>query len=393
MKQDELNAIAARFHELIRRRTTEMAGSVVNLDAARYTDPGRFEREREALFRTRPQIVGMSCDLPAPGDWLTRVVADVPIIIVRRQNGGLASFINTCRHRGARLVEGSGSGARSFVCPYHAWSYASESGELTGIPYQEGFEGLDRGRCALQPLPVEERHGLIGLIPAPGLDLDLADYLGSIGEELGSFDFQNLHFVKERVATIRANWKLANDTGQEGYHVPFLHKDSVAPMTIPNATLYDRYGDHHRLGFAAPEIAELMDRPVSEWNAESSVLSKLQLIYGIFPSTTIVVSHHLIALQRLDPGPTPGESIFRIATYSIQPIESDEHRQFAEAMFDGLFDLLKSEDYATVANVQRALEAGALGEMILGRNEPALQRVHAAYDRVLAEAGVADAGV
>jgi len=181
------------------------------------------------------------------------------------------------------------------------------------------------------------------------------------------------------VERVQANWKLANDTGQEGYHVSFLHKDSVGPMTLPNTTLYDRYGDHHRLGFAAPTLAELKDGEEADWDVES----KLQLVYGVFPSTTIVVSHHLVALQRLDPGERPGECDFRLATYSATPVETNEHRAFTQAMFEGMLSLLTTEDYATVAKVQSALGVGGPERFVLGRSEPALQMVHAAYDRVI----------
>jgi phenylpropionate dioxygenase-like ring-hydroxylating dioxygenase large terminal subunit len=378
LEQKQWIALARRIQELWARRTTDLADSVRALDTARYVDPARHAMERQCLFRELPQIVGMSCELPEPGSYFTRTIADLPIVVVRRKSGGLAAYVNACRHRGARLVEGSGS-ARRFVCPYHAWGYECESGKLDHIPYDEGFEGVERPKLGLIPLDAQEAHGLIGVLPTADRSFDIRAHLGELGPELGSFDFGKLTLVDARVQRVRANWKLANDTGQEGYHVSFLHKDSVGPMTLPNTTLYDRYGDHHRLTFAAPEVAELAPGDESSWD----IASKLQLVYGVFPSTTIVVSHHLIALQRLDPGERPGECDFRLATYSVEPVETEEHRQFTQAMFEGMLALLTSEDYRTVEQVQRTLETGGPEHFLLGRNEPALQMVHAAYDRVI----------
>jgi phenylpropionate dioxygenase-like ring-hydroxylating dioxygenase large terminal subunit len=370
--------LARRLRALWAERTTDMAESVREIDTARYSDPERHALEREKLFRGLPQVVGLSCDLASPGDYFTRVIADVPIVVSRGVGGGLSAFVNACRHRGARVVEGCGN-ARRLVCPYHAWAYESESGALAGIPYEEGFEGIDRSEHGLVPLHVEEAFGLIAVHPSPGERFDLAEYLGALGPELGSFDFGSLTLVDARVERVQANWKLANDTGQEGYHVSFLHKDSVGPMTLPNTTLYDRYGDHHRQGFGAPAVEELQDGEEADWDVESN----LQLVYGVFPSTTIVVSHHLVALQRLDPGERPGECDFRLATYSATPVETDEHRAFTRAMFEGMLALLTTEDYATVAKVQSALGVGGPERFVLGRSEPALQMVHAAYDRVI----------
>jgi phenylpropionate dioxygenase-like ring-hydroxylating dioxygenase large terminal subunit len=378
MQQVEMIELARRLRALWTARTTDMAKTVGRIDTARYIDPERHALERQRLFRELPQVVALSCDLPNAGDYFTRTVADVPVVVTRRSDGGLSAFVNACRHRGAQVVEGCGS-ARRLVCPYHAWAYEGETGALVGIPYEEGFEGMDRSALGLTPLHVDEAYGLIAIHPTPGERFTLEEYLGALGPELGSHGFAELMPVDARVVRIATNWKLANDTGQEGYHVSFLHKDSVGPMTLPNTTLYDRYGDHHRLGFGAPTIEELEETREAEWDVES----KLQLVYSVFPSTTIVVSHHLIALQRLDPGERPGESDFRLATYSTTPIETDEHRQFTQTMFDGMLSLLTDEDYATVAKVQRALSAGGPSHFVLGRSEPALQMVHAAYDRVI----------
>jgi len=378
LEKAALDQIAKRVLKRVDEGTTDMASDFQEIDTARYRDPARHELEKQKLFRECPQIVALSCDLPKAGDFLCRRVAGAPIVVARTANGDLASFLNVCSHRGAEVVAEGGNGRR-WVCPYHAWTFASDTGELVGIPHDEGFEGLDRASRGLVRLPVQEVAGLIGVMLTPGADLDLAHYLGDLGPEYAGFDFEALWPVATGVESIAANWKLANDMGQEGYHVSFLHSDSVGPMTIPNTTLYDRYGDHHRLAFAAPAIAELRELDEPEWET----FPHLQFVYGVFPSTTIVVSHHLIALQRLDPGARPGECEFRLSTYSATPVETDEHRDFTRAMFDGMKAVVLDEDYAMAAKIQLGIEAGTRETFVLGRNEPALQMVHAAYDRVV----------
>ena len=46
------------------------------------------------------------------------------VLISRTRKGGIRAFYNICRHRGVKLcMEEQGEAARSFQCPYHAWTY------------------------------------------------------------------------------------------------------------------------------------------------------------------------------------------------------------------------------------------------------------------------------
>ncbi|HRD76841.1 MAG TPA: Rieske (2Fe-2S) protein, partial [Hyphomicrobiaceae bacterium] len=107
----------------IDRNTTELAAAVHRVPVGTYADPGHLKREQQRLFRETPQLFCLSGELHKPGDWKAEDLSGVPILVVRGQDRSINAFLNVCRHRGARLVEGSGSGKRLFVCPYHAWSY------------------------------------------------------------------------------------------------------------------------------------------------------------------------------------------------------------------------------------------------------------------------------
>ena len=69
--------------------------------ASAYTDPARFELERERLFRPGPLFFGLSADLAEPGDYRAMRVDGLPLVVVRKQDGSLGAFVNACRHRGA----------------------------------------------------------------------------------------------------------------------------------------------------------------------------------------------------------------------------------------------------------------------------------------------------
>ena len=116
-------ALTRRVLDFVDRNTTELAEAVYLNPTATYTCPEQAERERELLFRGHPLFFGLSCELGKPGDWRADDLSGVPVLVVRAGDGRLRAFLNVCRHRGAKVATGSGSGKRMFVCPYHAFTY------------------------------------------------------------------------------------------------------------------------------------------------------------------------------------------------------------------------------------------------------------------------------
>lgn len=102
-------------------------------------------------------VLAMSCDLARPGDILTHHATGVPIALVRARTGRAHAFLNVCRHRGAKVIQGFGYGRHTFACPYHAWTYDCE-GRLLGMGTTRGFEGVSRAGYGLTELPVAERE-------------------------------------------------------------------------------------------------------------------------------------------------------------------------------------------------------------------------------------------
>ena len=141
-------ALTKRVIDFVDRNTTELADAVYLNPVSTYTSPEQAERERELLFRGHPLFFALSCELPKPGDYRADDLSGVPILVVRGNDGRLNAFLNVCRHRGAKVATGRGSGKRLFVCPYHAFTYGLD-GRLTKLP-AEGFPGLTcaDNRCA-----------------------------------------------------------------------------------------------------------------------------------------------------------------------------------------------------------------------------------------------------
>ena len=94
--------------------------------------------ENELLW---PRVWQMACrleELPKPGDFVEYQILDQSIIVVRVDSDHVRAYYNSCRHRGMKLVEGSGS-RRNFTCPFHGWCWGLD-GKNTFVLRPEAFD-------------------------------------------------------------------------------------------------------------------------------------------------------------------------------------------------------------------------------------------------------------
>jgi phenylpropionate dioxygenase-like ring-hydroxylating dioxygenase large terminal subunit len=381
--------------ELVRRirgyldaGTTAMAEGIFRNPVGAYTSKERFARERDLLFRRYPLVLGMSCQLQAPGDYLTADVAGMPILLVRAADGRVRAFVNICRHRGAPVVQGSGSGKRVLSCPYHGWSYDLE-GCLVGIPGEDGFPELPRGDYGLQPLAVSERYGLLWVRPsAPGRAsaLDIDAYLSGLGPELESYGFAQYHHFETRRLQPRINWKMAIDTFLEAYHLSALHRDTLSSIFMANVSTSDTFGAHHRLIAVRRSFAATTDLV----EAERDFLRHTLVLYTLFPSSVFIYQADHIELWRISPDREREDACtVELSLYVPEPVISDRARRYWAANLQLALDAVDGEDFPLGESIQRGFYSGAHTHVTYGRNEPALIHFHRSLRQAL---GLSDDG-
>ena len=242
----DLIALAKRMLDLIDRKTTDLAPSVMLEPMAMYTSPDVLRQERELIFGRSPMFLGMSGDLPGPGTWKSVDIVDTPYLLCRDADGEVQLFLNSCRHRGVKVVDGAGSSA-NLRCPFHAWTY-DLAGTLIAITEPEGFEGLCKEEHGLISLPVVERYGMIFGAPVPGPPLDADDFLCGLGPELAEWGFERFSLYTERHPhPFRGNWKFAWDTYCENYHFAFLHEKTLEGYLVNRRQAVDFFGPHVRM--------------------------------------------------------------------------------------------------------------------------------------------------
>ena len=213
-------------------------------------------RELDAIWRASWLFVGVTSQVPAPGDFLCLTLsAGDSVIVVRAEDGELAALHNTCRHRGMPVCAEESGHARRWVCPYHQWSYALDGG-LLGC----GGEDLDPGSYGLRRAAVAEIGGLVfvwlgtsGAEPAP--PDDAARDLGGALRAQGLDRARVAHQIDYEVA---ANWKLVWENNRECWHCHAGHPEYVtANFDAAPDTARSRDAAAHRAAEHAAALAEL----------------------------------------------------------------------------------------------------------------------------------------
>ena len=380
LRQDQLEQ-SRKLLSHLDSGTTAMADAVYQNPVADYTCPKQLARERELFFRCGPLNIGLSCLVPAPGDYVTHDYAGVPIVLVRQEDGLLRGFLNVCRHRGARLVDGCGNDTRRFTCPYHAWTYAID-GRLVARPDERSFAEIDKDSSGLRELPVMEKYGMIWISPTPGATFDVDALLGGLQRDLAAFRVDRYHHYETRVLKRRVNWKIVIDTFLETYHLNVLHKSTVHPILHSNLATFDAFGRNLRMIGARRTIEKLRELPESEWN----LIPYSAMIYVLFPNTLFIMQgDHLETWHVYPVGNDVDESVMYVSLYTPEAATTESAKRHWDRNMELLMATVDKEDFPVSEGIQRGFYSGAQDAILFGRNEPALQHFHRSIKAALAE--------
>lgn len=382
MAATPLTDLGARLLANVDAGRSDFAESMMAIPAAEYRDPERFEREVEAAFRRSPLLVALACDIAHPGDFTTLEIAGRPIVVVRGADGRARTFLNACRHRGRSVAEGCFGHGRRLTCPYHFWVYDTE-GRLVGLPGREGFADLDVD--GLVEYPTAERSGAVFALLTVGAAFDVDEWLGDMAEGLAMLRLDELHRHDVETKLPSGNWKATADGYLDGYHLGYLHRNTIGAKSITNRNTYDLWGPHVRIGFANKPIEDWRDVPPSEW---PDLYACFSLVHYVFPNVSI--SGHpdrSLMVSRIFPGPTVGESTVIQYQYFRQPLTTEAEIAEAEAKRATYEHVTYEEDFVTVMDITRRVDVLAeAGDVFrFGRNEMGNQNLHTSLAKLVAD--------
>jgi phenylpropionate dioxygenase-like ring-hydroxylating dioxygenase large terminal subunit len=376
--------------DYVQAKGTHQIDENTTIDAAEYTDPERFKKEKNGLFRTTPLMLAFSCELPEPGSFRVNEDTGMSVLLTRTDEGKVKAFLNMCTHRGAKLTEQACGKRNRFTCPFHAWTF-SNNGDLLAINQEAYFGEQDKTKLGLVELPCDEKYGMIFVILTPGMTMDIDNWFGGAkGADSEGVDYiSGWHFERNTMVTERdlktvSNWKIVLDTFCEGYHFPVLHAKDF-DYKVHYCAHHWRFGPDNRhwaVAWPSQSIEELRDKPQSQWGNPQEHFS---IIHYIYPNTIIGVYPQTCAVWHLYPGNDVDDQVTRMKYYSRVDDPSEEEKTIINDRFELFYKVVQTEDYWVSSGIHQNLASGLGKNVVLGRNEAGVAWMHRAINNALNE--------
>jgi choline monooxygenase len=337
-----------------------------------YREPEVLEHEQRRIFARTWQLVGHESQLPSGGSYVTSKAGAEPVLVLRDHDGSLRAFRNVCRHRGSRLLSGSGDCGKAIRCRYHGWTYRFD-GELIGVPEGRSIPGLDKSALGLFPARVEVLCGLVFV----NLDIHttaLADQVAGLTERLERYGLERLRPKVESVSSQPANWKIVVDNYLEGYHVPIAHPGL---MRLVDYKRYEVELHDNWLCFDAPlrdrPSGNLMERAYQRLVEPMAGLAdedrRVWRYFFIYPNTTIDLYPDQVGVWAINPdGPLRTDDL----ALTLLPRGAGLRTRVVQYANRKVNELVADEDADLVANQQAGLETRGFQPGPLSRREAAL---------------------
>ncbi len=354
------------------------ASQVHALPAWVYNHPELTRLEIERVLMPSWQIVCHVNSIPRAGDYQTFDLGPESVLVLKDREGAIRAFHNVCRHRGARLLDGSGNCPSTITCPYHGWSYRQDGG-LIGVPMRETFPGLDRAAHGLRPVRVDTALGFVFVCLA-GDPPPVSSTWGRLALELAPYRFEDMVPLTPITTEVwDVDWKIAMDNYLESYHVPIGHP-GLYRMFTPD------YDDVASVPGVARGVSWMRDQPSSRWSerlyqklvagAVTHLPEKLRRswrFYSALPNLGIDVFADQMDFFQLLPG-GPGKCIVRGAMFGL-PDESREIRA-VRYLSNRINTQVNNEDKWLCQRVQRGLASSSYKPGPLSRLESYMHEFH-----------------
>lgn len=352
------------------------------LPPAAYTSAEVTGAEIDTIFRRQWIGVGRVSTVASAGDYLTLDVAGQAIILLRDKDRALRAYANTCRHRGARLVDGAGA-CKGLRCPFHSWFYGLD-GRLVAAPEMEKAEGFDKADYGLIAYHAAERAGFAFVCLAedsPDLDTQLGDF-----EQIHApWPLEALSAVRRRELKVDCNWKLFLEVFNEYYHLPFVHPTSIDSLyAAPDPA--DQVSGAFATQFGRTEgtgglLEDAQDQALPDMPGLTGQARKGARYTWVFPNMTFAASSDALWLYEAYPDGPNRCHVIQTACFHPETSALPGFDTRLAAYLDRL-DAALNEDIPALVNQQRGV---ASPDARPGRFQPDLEPNVASFARWYAQ--------
>ena len=351
-----------------------------------YFDPEFFDAEKKAFLRAAPQVVCHEGEISEPGEWRSIEYLGESVIVIRGDDRKVRAFSNVCRHRGSRIVDGTGGCAKVLTCPYHAWSY-SRDGRLVGVPHRHEYPGLKTEDHGLFPVALEQWRGFLFVTLEPGSP-SVAEMMAPYEDEVAPYRFEDLR-VMGRV-TLRPrplNWKTIADNYSDHLHIPVGHP-GLSRLFERNYRIEAKdWVDRMEGDLVEKESANASERAYQKLLPEAEHLPashrRKWLYYKLFPNVAFDIYPDQVDFMQFLPISST-ETVIRGIGYALP----DDRREMKAARFLNwrINRRVNAEDTELITRVQLGMQSASYEAGPLGTSEVCLRSFASKLRRMIPEA-------
>jgi phenylpropionate dioxygenase-like ring-hydroxylating dioxygenase large terminal subunit len=295
------------------------------------------------------------------------------VIVIRGDDDKVRAFSNVCRHRGSRLVDGTGGCAKVLTCPYHAWSYARD-GRLVGVPHRSEYPELRTEDHGLFPVALENWRGFLFVTLEPGAP-SVAEMMAPYEDEVAHYRFEELQ-VMGRV-TLRPrplNWKTIADNYSDHLHIPVGHP-GLTRLFERNYRIDARdWVDRMEGDLVEKDSANPSERAYQKYLPKAEHLPPTHrrkwLYYKLFPNVAFDIYPDQVDFMQFLPV-SATETVIREIGYALP----DERREMKAARYLNwrINRRVNAEDTELITRVQKGMESASYVPGPLGTSEVCLR--------------------
>jgi phenylpropionate dioxygenase-like ring-hydroxylating dioxygenase large terminal subunit len=351
-----------------------------------YYDPEFFEAEKAAFLRASPQVVCHESEIALAGEWRSLEYLGESVIVIRGDDGEVRAFSNVCRHRGSRLVDGSGGCAKVLTCPYHAWSYARD-GRLVGVPHRHEYPGLKTEELGLKPVELQNWRGFLFVTLEPGLP-SVAEMMAPYEHEVEPYRFEDLGVLgRVTVRPRQLNWKTLCDNYSDHLHIPVGHPGLTRLFGRNYRIDAEPFADRMQGDLVDADSANPSERMYQRYMPEAEHLPESHrrkwLYYKLFPNIAFDIYPDQVDFMQFIPVSST-ETLLREISYALP----DDRREMKAVRYLNwrINRRVNAEDTELITRVQNGMQSASYEAGPLGVSEVCLRSFAKKLRKMIPEA-------